>query len=105
MNSIYYIRTYDFEGELYDSYIISELDRDEFEELLLKINKEIKAEDKYISSYEIYNEIIERLEKLGHKSALFIEDKYTITDNCPVPNSTYFIKEEKKYTRLGEEKN
>jgi len=42
MKYIYYIKMYDVDGELNYDYILSSLDKEDFEKLLINLNIEIK---------------------------------------------------------------
>jgi hypothetical protein len=99
MKNIYYIKTYDCDGEKYDAHIISDLPQKAFEKLLVKLNTLIKNEH-MVSNMDIYHRLIDLLEENGCDIGYLYKTEYTLEDDCPTPNSAYIKKTDTTYNYL-----
>lgn len=100
MKKIFKLKTYDFDEESDVYHISTDLDKNNFEKLLLELNTKHKKNEDLISSLSILKEIVKELEELGHNEVTNYNHEYLLADDCPTPNSTYWEQKRIRYEEL-----
>lgn len=102
MNNIYKLYVWDVENEKDTVFIKTDLGVEDFEKVLVKLNKKSLKNDTIVSRYAHFQNIVSMLEDAGCERVLLYNNfEYEMQDRCPIPNSTKWVKHKKTETELN----